>query len=58
MKNNCNFNSLKNDLKDKKQMVLFVGAGINYSEGKQDRRHLQGCGTIHQDGSPSGYLSF
>ncbi len=35
MKNNCNFNSLKNDLKDKKQMVLFVGAGINYSEGKK-----------------------
>ena len=32
MKNNYNFDLFKRDLEDRKQMVLFVGAGINYSK--------------------------
>lgn len=28
-----NFNAFKKDVEDKKQMILFVGAGINYSIG-------------------------
>lgn len=32
MKNSYNFDLFKKDLEDRKQMVLFVGAGINYSK--------------------------